>query len=175
MHWNATYKHHPESCRNIILSNIIKIEDCYPDNIREKNVSQWHFNAFVLIWSSLKAIKFSDSQSETQIVNLKDKKTLTCEATPDGLTYSWFYNGDRISTTSELQTADFTKDSSGIYTCRVDNSLGTAKNIEPNAAEEKDFQIEIQYPPVVTTDPADEAVVVEGKTFICPWKLCFLH
>lgn len=109
------------------------------------------------------AIKFSDSQSDTQIVNLKDKKTLTCEATPDGLSYSWFYNGDRISTTSELQTADFTKDSSGVYTCRVDNSLGNAKNIEPNAAEEKDFQIEIQYPPVVTTDPADEAVVVEGN------------
>ena len=87
-----------------------------------------------------KAIKFSDSQSETQIVNLKDKKTITCEATPDGLSYSWFYNGDRISTTSELQTADFTKDSSGVYTCRVDNSLGTAQNIEPNAAEEKDFQ-----------------------------------
>ena len=119
-----------------------------------------------LTWTIFKAIKFSDSQSETQIVNLKDKKTLTCEATPDGLTYSWFYNGDRISTTSELQTADFTKDSSGVYTCRVDNSLGTAKNIEPNAAEEKDFQIEIQYPPVVTTDPADEAVVVEGSIFI---------
>lgn len=115
-----------------------------------------------IIWIISKAIKFSDSQSETQIVNLKDKKTITCEATPDGLSYSWFYNGDRISTTSELQTADFTKDSSGVYTCRVDNSLGTAQNIEPNAAEEKDFQIEIQYPPVVTTDPADEAVVVEG-------------
>ena len=148
LHWNATWKHHP----------------FYPDNVSDEDVSQWHF--IELIWSFLKAIKFSDSQSETQIVNLKDKKTLTCEATPDGLTYSWFYNGDRISTTSELQTADFTKDSSGIYTCRVDNSLGTAKNIEPNAAEEKDFQIEIQYPPVVTTDPADEAVVVEGKTFI---------
>ena len=115
-----------------------------------------------IIWIFFKAIKFSDSQSETQIVNLKDKKTITCEATPDRLSYSWFYNGDRISTTSELQTADFTKDSSGVYTCRVDNSLGTAQNIEPNAAEEKDFQIEIQSPPVVTTDPADEAVVVEG-------------
>ena len=131
-----------------------------------KDLLQWIFLKRSLTWTIFKAIKFSDSQSETQIVNLKDKKTLTCEATPDGLTYSWFYNGDRISTTSELQTSDFTKDSSGIYTCRVDNSLGTAKNIEPNAAEEKDFQIEIQYPPVVTTDPADEAVVVEGSIFI---------